>query len=196
MERFRSETIRSSGRFCLHIMNRRFFVGALVATPLIARLPGEPTLAPRAERRYRSLRSDFAVLTVEVRTAWTERVARGMRNRQAHDPFNGLKGEFYIENAYPVELPDHLPGTVTTYATVVGYAAEKGVIHIGGFRRGTFVWTVRVNGGPVQYVIEAAEAIAAFDLPDAHRVPLVPSLLDNLLTEPGHFSRPVEIVTE
>jgi hypothetical protein len=128
--------------------------------------------------------------------AWSERVAESMRNREAHDPFDGLVGEFYIQDAHPVELPDHLPGTVTTYETVVGVAAERGIIHVGGFRRDSFVWTVRVNGGPVEYAIEAAEVIAGFDLPDAARVPLAPSLLNDLLPEPDDFSRMVEIVTE
>lgn len=177
-------------------MNRRSFIGAFVATPIVAWLPSQPTLTPGAGHLYKSLQNDFASFTVEVQMMLTERVARGIRNREAYDPFDGLRGEFYIDNAYPVELPDHLPDTVTTYATVVGYAAEKGVIHVGGFRRGTFVWTVRVNGGPVEYAIEAAEAIAAFELPDAQRVPLVPTLLNDLLPTPDHFSRPVEIVTE
>jgi hypothetical protein len=177
-------------------MNRRSFVGALVATPLLALLPNEPTLAPRAERRYRSVEKDFASLTVEVRMVWAERVARSMRDREAHDPFDGLIGEFYIENAHPVEIPDHLPGTVTTFETIVGVAAERGIIQVGAFWRDTFVWTVRVRGGPAEYAIEAAEAIARFDLPDAPRVAMAPSLLNELLPTPDDFSRPVEIVTE
>jgi hypothetical protein len=181
-------------------MHRRSFIAALVAAlatkQLPALLPAEPGLVLRAERRFSSPFNDFASLTVEVQLAWSERAARGMRNREAHDPFDGLVGEFYIADSSPVEIPDHLPGTVTTYETVVGVAAHEGIVQVGGFRRETFVWTVRVNSGPVNYAIEAAEAIAGFDLPAAAQVRLAPSLLQGLLPTPADFSRKVEIEAE
>lgn len=141
-------------------MNRRTFIAALTLTPVVARIPGPESVWPHAERRFRLARSTDhdGWIQVKVQLALTERIARGIRNQEAHDPFDGLVGEFYIDDAHPVEIPGHLPGTLTTYETIVGVAAARGVIHTGGFRRGRYVWTVRV-GGDVSWAIEVAEGL-------------------------------------
>jgi hypothetical protein len=171
-------------------MNRRAFVSALVATPLISRLPNDASLMPSAERRFRLARGGF--IDVEVMLALTERQARELRLREAQDPFNGLAGEFYVSGSSPVDIPDHLPGTLTTFETVVGVAAEQGSVHVGGFRRGCFVWSIRANA-PVEHAVETAEAIAAVDLPDELDVRLAPSLLKGLLPVVDDFSVEVRI---
>lgn len=176
-------------------MHRRTFATALFVSPFVSRLPGRAGLHPHAERRFVPARSSetFSSIQVEVQLAWTVREAKELRAREGHDPFDGLRGEFYISSSHPVELPDDLPGSITTYETVVGAAAVEGVVHIGGFRRGRFVWTVRVTDGPASYAIEAAEAIRGMELPDERRVRLAPSLLTRLLPVASDFSGDVEI---
>lgn len=175
-------------------MNRRTFIAALTLTPVVARIPGPESVWPHAERRFRLARSTDhdGWIQVKVQLALTERIARGIRNQEAHDPFDGLVGEFYIDDAHPVEIPGHLPGTLTTYETIVGVAAARGVIHTGGFRRGRYVWTVRV-GGDVSWAIEVAEWIAALELPDEARIRLAPDLLETLLPTEDDFSIEVRI---
>jgi hypothetical protein len=175
-------------------MNRRTFVASLAATPLVARIPDLQSLLPHAERRFKPVSGSghLGWIQVEVQLAMTEREARGLRNREAHDPFDGLIGEFYIDDAHPVEIADHLPGTLTTYETIVGVAAERGIVHTGGFRRGSFVWTVRVSGD-IAWAIEVAEWIVALDLPDESRVRLAPSLAQTLLPVENDFSIKVRI---
>jgi hypothetical protein len=178
-------------------MNRRSFASLLVASPLVVRLPGAIDLTPRAERRFlpASTLDAFGSIDVEVMLAVSERQARGLRNQEAHDPFDGLVGEFYISDSHPVDIADDLPGSVTTYETIVGVAAQKGTVHVGGFRRGKFVWTIRVIG-PVDRALEAAEAISRTELPDEIDVRFAPSLLNGLLPEVDDFSVEVRVAAE
>lgn len=169
-------------------MHRRSFVTMLAAAPFAAFLPGREMLVPSAERRYRSRSRESGPVDVEVLLAPDERRARGWRNREAHDPFDGMVGELYISDASRLELPADLPGTATTYETVVGVAAQRGVVHVGGFRRGLYVWTVRVHGGPEELIAEAGEAIAAKPLPEPMDVRLVPALIADLLPDADDFS--------
>ena len=168
-------------------MNRRTLIISLLSLPVTARLPGSPAIVLSSRRRYTSRSEGAGPVEVEVLLAPTERLARGWRNREAHDPFDGKIGEFYIADAHPLELPEDLPGTATTYETVVGAAAQEGIVHVGGFRRELFVWTVRVHGGAAEDVIRAGEAIAAMPLPDPMEVRLGLASLETLLPGPEVF---------
>ena len=174
-------------------MTRRTFVAAFAAAPVLARIPGVQSLRPHAERRFRPVRGSghHGRIQVEVQLAMSEDDARRLRGREARDPFDGLVGEFYISDSSAVDIPNHLPGTLTAFETVVGVAAEKSFIHTGAFRRGRYVWTVRVSGD-VAWAIEVAEWIAALDLPDEARVRLAPTMLEDLLPAEGDFSIDVQ----
>lgn len=168
-------------------MNRRAFFFSLLTLPVVAHLPDHEVLSPAAERRYVSRSGATGPVDIEVLLAPDERRARGWRNREAHDPFDGMMGEFFVSDSHEIRLPSNLPGTATTYETVVGVAAQEGVVHVGGFRRGVFVWTVRVHGGPVEHVIRAGEAIAGMTLPDPVEARFAPGRLEELLPGPEVF---------
>jgi hypothetical protein len=175
-------------------MHRRSFVSMLFAAPVLATLPVQPHL--HAERRYRPvslLSAGFSWIQVEVYLAWTERGARAIRNREAQDPFDGLVGEFYVSDSHAVDVPADISGTVATFETIVGVAAEEGVIHVGGVMRGNYVWIIRMNGGPVDHVIDLAEGIMTLDLPRESDVLSEPALLHRLLPEPDVFPVEVEV---
>jgi len=162
--------------------------------PAIAR--DSPVFVPGAERRFRPARGSedaFAWIQVEVHLARSERRARAIWGTEAHDPFDGLVGEFYVTDSHPVDIPDELPGSVTTYETIVGAAGVEGIIHVGGFIRGTFVWIARVSEGPVDPVLDIADLIMAYDLPDATHARMDPGLLDDLLPDPEDLAVEVEI---
>ena len=173
-------------------LNRRAFAFSLLGAPIVPLLPGREALLPAAERRYRSRSGEVGPVIVEVVMAPTERHARARRTRESRDPFDGKIGEFYIDEVTPVEVPDGVPGTVTTFATTVGAAAQEGTVHVGGFRRGLFVWTVRMHDGPAEGVIRAGEAIAGMRLPDPVGVRLVPGLMEGLLPGPEVFGTDIE----
>lgn len=176
-------------------MHRRSFIAMAATAPFAASFPVFGLANPHAERRFRPGRGveSFGLIQVEVQLARSEQAARGLRNREARDPFDGLVGEFYIADSYPIEVPDVLPGSVTTFETIVGVAGAKGVVHVGGFRRGLFVWTARVTGGPVDYVFDVGNAIVGYELPDEAAVRLTPGLLEGLLPGPEVFPVKVEI---
>lgn len=173
-------------------MNRRTFAASLVATPVFA-MPGLRSLAPSARRTFGGRENAFAWFIVDVQLAHSRQAARGLRNAEARDPFDGVQGEFYTQGSTAVDLPDHIPGTVISFDTIVGVAAERGVIHVGALRRDAFVWTIRMRGGPASYVVGVADLIASYDLPSTQRVRLAPSLLNSLLPTPEELSFPVTI---
>ncbi len=174
-------------------MNRRAFALSLVSLPFISRLSWREALVPAAERRYRSRSGDAAPVDVEILLAPTERHARAWRSREAGDPFDGMMGEFFIDEATAVAVPAGVPGTVTTFATIVGVAGVKGTVHVGAFRRGLFVWTVRAHGGSVEVVSRAGEVIAEMRLPDPVEVRFAPGRLEGLLPAPDVFGTDMEV---
>ena len=178
------------------MLNRRTFALSIISSPVVFRLAGPSILVPSAERRYVSRSGDSGPIDVEVLLAPSERRARAWRNREAREPFDGVVGEFYISSSSPIDLPEGVPGTATTYETIVGAAGQEGSVHVGGFRRGLFVWSVRVHGGPMDPLIAAGEEIATMPLLEEIEVRLAPGTIGALLPGPEVFGGDFEVDEE
>jgi hypothetical protein len=174
-------------------MDRRSFVALLATTPFLADPPVTPYL--HTERRYEStgrVDGTFSRMQIEVFLSLTERTARDIYRWEATDPFDGVVGEFYISGSQRVDIPEAICGSLTAFDTIVGVAAKRGTVHVGGLKRGKFIWILR--GGPVEHMMLLFEQIMAFELPEETEVWFKPVLLERLIPDPEMFPSDIEVL--
>lgn len=142
-------------------MNRRTFCGGLLCLGIA---PALPTTWGHAEITWQPMRDGDWQAKTDVRWHATDQAADRFARTVTVIP-EGAFFEYYPGGSTPVDLTEEIAsiGRLSRIETVFGYAAQKGTLYWGVFRRGQATWEVRVAEGDGTAALDIASFIAAVE---------------------------------